>query len=347
MNNRIKKKISYQDSGVCIKKGNELIQRLTKTTHNTRRKEVIGGLGGFGGLFELDSFNYKNPILVSGTDGVGTKIKFAIENNIHNKIGIDLVAMCVNDIIVHGAEPLFFLDYFACSKLDIDIAETVIGGINEGCSIAGCSLIGGETAEMPGMYKEKDYDLAGFCVGIVEKDKMITGKNIKEGDAIIAVASSGYHANGYSLIRKIIKETNQNLEESIEGKKLIEHLLEPTRIYTKQILKLISHVQIKSIAHITGGGLIENIPRVIPNDFSVTIDSSSWELPAIFKWLFEKNEIERNEMYRTFNCGVGLVLFVDNNEKEKTIEFLNNNDESAWQIGEVTLNKKNKRVDII
>ena len=249
MDNRVDKKTSYQDAGVDIEKGNELIRRLKETIDNTHRKGVIGGLGGFGGLFDLGSLKYKQPILVSGTDGVGTKIKLAIDNNMHDTIGIDLVAMCVNDIIVQGAKPLFFLDYFACSKLDINIAETVINGIGVGCSLAECSLIGGETAEMPGMYKEQDYDLAGFCVGVVEKDKMITGENVAAGDILIAIASSGCHSNGYSLIRKILNDTNADLSQIIDGEKLLDHLLTPTRIYVKQILNLMQHISIKSLAH--------------------------------------------------------------------------------------------------
>ena len=245
MDNNINKKISYKEAGVNIEKGNELVQRLKKTINNTNKKGVIGELGGFGGLFDLGSLNYKQPILVSGADGVGTKIKLAIENNMHGTIGIDLVAMCVNDVIVQGAKPLFFLDYFACSKLDINIAETVIGGINKGCSLAGCSLIGGETAEMPGMYEKYDYDLAGFCVGVVEKDQIITGKNIVAGDVLVALASSGCHSNGYSLIRKIIKNNNPNLNQNLDNEKILEHLLTPTRIYVKQILDLIKHVPIK------------------------------------------------------------------------------------------------------
>jgi phosphoribosylformylglycinamidine cyclo-ligase len=344
MDNHANKKISYQDAGVNIEKGNELVRRLKKTIDNTHKKEVIGGLGGFGGLFDLGSLSYKQPILVSGTDGVGTKIKLAIENNMHSTIGIDLVAMCVNDIIVQGAKPLFFLDYFACSKLDINVAETVINGIGAGCSLAGCSLIGGETAEMPGMYREQDYDLAGFCVGAVEKDEIITGENVVAGDALIALASSGCHSNGYSLIRKIIKDTNSDLTQNIDGKKLLGHLLEPTRIYAKQILNLIQYTPIKSIAHITGGGLIENLPRVMPKDLSVVIDTNTWSLPPIFNWLSEQGKIDSHEMFKTFNCGVGLVLCVEQKNTDKTINYLNNNGETAWVIGEVI--KNNKRVKV-
>ena len=346
MDNHANKKTSYQDAGVDIEKGNELIRRLKETIDNTHRKGVIGGLGGFGGLFDLGSLKYKQPILVSGTDGVGTKIKLAIENNMHDTIGIDLVAMCVNDIIVQGAKPLFFLDYFACSKLDINIAETVINGIGVGCSLAECSLIGGETAEMSGMYKEQDYDLAGFCVGVVEKDEMITGENVAVGDVLIAIASSGCHSNGYSLIRKILNDTNADLSQVIDGEKLLDHLLTPTRIYVKQILNLMQHISIKSLAHITGGGLIENLPRVIPKDLSVLINTDTWNLPPIFAWLSEQGKINPDEMFKTFNCGIGLVLCVERNNADKTINYLNDNGETAWVIGSIIKNNGGTKVQI-
>jgi phosphoribosylformylglycinamidine cyclo-ligase len=334
MINPTDKKFSYKDAGVDIEQGNELVQRLKKTVSNTHRQGVMGGLGGFGALFDLGSLNYKHPVLVSGTDGVGTKIKLAIENNRHESIGIDLVGMCVNDLIVQGADPLFFLDYFACSSLDVDVAETVIKGIAEGCALAGCSLIGGETAEMPGMYQTGDYDLAGFCVGVVEKDNIITGQTVAKGDVLIAIASSGCHSNGYSLIRKIINDTNQDLSETLEGKTLLDHLLEPTRIYVKQILGLIKEVPVKAIAHITGGGLTENIPRVIPEDLAVQIEANSWELPPIFNWLQEKGNVDSHEMYKTFNCGVGLILCIDNKNVSKTLTYLKDIGENAWIIGE-------------
>ena len=343
MSNDINKGRSYQDAGVSIKKGNELISRLKKTANNNQ-KGVIGELGGFGGLFDLGALNYKNPVLVSGTDGVGTKIKIAIEHGMHETIGIDLVAMCANDIIVQGAKPLFFLDYFACSKLDVDTAETVINGIKTGCLIAECSLIGGETAEMPGMYKEKDYDLAGFCVGVVEKDNLITGENVKAGDAIIAVASSGFHANGYSLIRKILEDSNADLSQIIDKKKLLEHLLTPTRIYTKVILELMQKVTIKSLSHITGGGLIENIPRTIPNNVSALLYKNSWSLPPIFNWLCAHGKIDEIEMHKTFNCGIGLVLCVNKKDVDATINYLNKNNETAWLLGKVI--KSNGKGDV-
>lgn len=340
MTNTNEKKLSYEDAGVSIEHGNELVKRLKKTVSNTHRQGVMGGLGGFGALFDLGSLNYKHPVLVSGTDGVGTKIKLAIDNNRHESIGIDLVGMCVNDLIVQGADPLFFLDYFACSSLDVDIAETVINGIAKGCSLAGCSLIGGETAEMPGMYQPGEYDLAGFCVGVVEKDEIITGQTVSEGDTVIAIASSGCHSNGYSLVRKIISVTNQDLSESLDGKTLLDHLLEPTRIYVKQILGLIKEVPIKTIAHITGGGLIENIPRVIPENLAVQIDVKSWKLPPIFEWLHEKGNVDSHEMYKTFNCGVGMIVCVNKENSQGAIEYLQNIGESAWQIGNIVKSAK-------
>ena len=346
MSNHTNEKINYHDAGVDVEKGNELVRRIKRIVNDTNQKGVIGGLGGFGGLFDLSSLNYKEPILVSGTDGVGTKIKLAIENKLHDTIGIDLVAMCVNDVIVQGAKPLFFLDYFACSRLDIDIAETVIGGINIGCLQAGCSLIGGETAEMPGMYEGQDYDLAGFCVGVVEKNRLITGENVKAGDALIALASSGCHANGYSLIRKIIKDTNSDLAQNLDNKKLLEHLLTPTRIYAKQILSLIESAPIKSISHITGGGLIDNLPRTIPKNLSAIINTNTWEIPSIFNWISEKGRIDSYEMFKTFNCGVGLVLCVEQNNAEKIINYLNDNGETAWLIGEVVENNKKSKVQL-
>jgi phosphoribosylformylglycinamidine cyclo-ligase len=347
MTNSKDKKFSYKDAGVDIEQGNELVQRLKKSVGNTHRDGVMGGLGGFGALFDLGSLNYKHPVLVSGTDGVGTKIKLAIDHNMHETIGIDLVGMCVNDLIVQGADPLFFLDYFACSSLDVDVAEKVINGIAEGCSLSGCSLIGGETAEMPGMYQTGEYDLAGFCVGVVEKDELITGENVSEGDAIIALASSGCHSNGYSLVRKIIDDTNQDLSEKLGDKTLLELLIEPTRIYVKQILALINKVPVRAIAHITGGGLIENIPRVIPDALSIELDASSWELPPIFKWLQETGNIDAHEMYKTFNCGVGMVVCVPQENKSAAITLLESMGETAWEIGKViSANDSKDRVKI-
>ena len=320
MTKKIEKKLSYKNAGVSIERGNELVKRLKKTVSNTHRQGVMGGLGGFGALFDLGSLNYKHPVLVSGTDGVGTKIKLAIDNKRHESIGIDLVGMCVNDLIVQGADPLFFLDYFACSSLNVDIAETVINGIADGCTLAGCSLVGGETAEMPGMYQPGEYDLAGFCVGVVEKDEIITGQGVSAGDILIAIASSGCHSNGYSLIRKIISVTNQDLSELLAGKTLLNHLLEPTRIYAKQILGLINKVPIKAIAHITGGGLIENLKRSLPDNVSLNIDLSKIKTKKIFSWL-KSYGISDNEMLKTFNCGVGFCLIVSGKNIKKIEKF--------------------------
>ncbi len=331
------KKSSYTDAGVNIQSGYELVKRLKKTSEETKRTGVLGSLGGFGALFDLGSLDYKHPILVSGTDGVGTKIKLAIEHNRHDTIGIDLVAMCVNDLIVQGAEPLFFLDYFACSSLDVDVAETVIKGIANGCLQAGCSLIGGETAEMPGMYQQADYDLAGFCVGVVEKDQIITGQNVSEGDVLIALASSGCHSNGYSLIRKIINDTAQDLNQTLADKAFIDHFMEPTCIYVKPVLNLINEIPVNAIAHITGGGLVENIPRVIPDNLTAQIELKSWEFPPIFEWLQNKGNIEKEEMLKTFNCGVGLVVCIPGENSQKAIELLSHNGEHVWKIGEIVL----------
>jgi len=321
--------LTYQDSGVDITKGNELIDEIKPIAKKTFRDEVVTGLGGFGALFELPLDKYKNPVLVSGTDGVGTKLKVAEMLSKHDTIGIDLVAMCVNDLIVQGAEPLFFLDYYATGKLDNSIAKSVIEGIAEGCIQSGCALIGGETAEMPGLYSGSDYDLAGFCVGIVEKDKVIDGSSVAEGDHLVAIGSSGPHSNGYSLIRKV-------LEKSSADDEVLNHLIEPTRIYVKSILSLISKYNIKAISHITGGGLIENIPRVLPKNLAANIDAMSWSMPDVFQWLQTNGNIEQKEMYRVFNCGVGMVLAVSKNDSQRIIDHLNNLGETAWLIGDVS-----------
>jgi len=321
--------LTYQDSGVDITKGNELIDQIKPIAKKTFRDEVVTGLGGFGALFELPLGKYKNPVLVSGTDGVGTKLKVAEMLNKHDTIGIDLVAMCVNDLIVQGAEPLFFLDYYATGKLDNSIAKSVIEGIAEGCIQSGCALIGGETAEMPGLYSGSDYDLAGFCVGIVEKDKVIDGSSVTAGDHLVAIGSSGPHSNGYSLIRKV-------LEKSSSDDEVLNRLIEPTRIYVKSILSLISKFNIKAISHITGGGLIENIPRVLPKNLAANIDAMSWSMPDVFQWLQTNGKIEQKEMYRVFNCGVGMVLAVSKNDSQSIIDHLNNFGETAWLIGDVS-----------
>ncbi len=334
--------ISYVDAGVSVERGNELVERIKGSAAKTHHKGVMSGLGGFGALFDLSALDYKNPVLVSGTDGVGTKLKLAIQTNRHNTIGIDLVAMCVNDLLVQGAEPLFFLDYFACSRLDVDTASDVVSGIARGCEISACALVGGETAEMPGMYSEGDYDLAGFCVGAVEKEDIIDGSTISDGDAIIALASSGPHSNGYSLIRKLLDDGDVSHSTDIDDHPLIDCLLEPTRIYTQSILQLIKDVKVKGLAHITGGGLTENIPRVMPNNTVAELDENNIKFPPVFQWLQQQGNIETKEMYRTFNCGVGMIVVVNKNDKVKVIEHLNKQGETAWGIGSISGNDDQK-----
>lgn len=326
--------LSYKDAGVDIHAGNELVDRIKGDVKRTRRPEVMGGLGGFGALCALPT-KYKEPILVSGADGVGTKLRLAIDLKKHDTIGQDLVAMCVNDLIVQGAEPLFFLDYYATGKLDVDVAASVIKGIADGCEMSGCALVGGETAEMPGMYHEGDYDLAGFCVGVVEKSEIIDGTAVKTGDTLIALGSSGAHSNGYSLIRKVLEVSGANPADLLEGKSLSEHLLAPTKIYVKSILQLIKQTEVHAIAHLTGGGFWENIPRVLPDNTKAVIDESSWQWPAIFNWLQEKGNISRYEMYRTFNCGVGMVIALPEKEVETALALLEQAGEKAWVIGKI------------
>ncbi|WP_281773633.1 phosphoribosylformylglycinamidine cyclo-ligase [Haemophilus parahaemolyticus] len=326
--------LSYKDAGVDIHAGNELVERIKGDVKRTRRPEVMGGLGGFGALCALPT-KYKEPILVSGTDGVGTKLRLAIDLKKHDTIGQDLVAMCVNDLIVQGAEPLFFLDYYATGKLDVDVAASVIKGIADGCEMSGCALVGGETAEMPGMYHEGDYDLAGFCVGVVEKSEIIDGTAVKTGDTLIALGSSGAHSNGYSLIRKVLEVSGANPADLLEGKSLSEHLLAPTKIYVKSILQLIKQIEVHAIAHLTGGGFWENIPRVLPDNTKAVIDESSWQWPAVFSWLQEKGNISRYEMYRTFNCGVGMVIALPEKEVETALTLLEQAGEKAWVIGKI------------
>lgn len=326
--------LSYKDAGVDIDAGNELVERIKSVSKATHRPEVRGGLGGFGALCSLPQ-KYKNPLLVSGTDGVGTKLRLAMDNNHHDGIGIDLVAMCVNDLIVQGAEPLFFLDYYATGKLDIDTAARVVTSIGKGCEMANCALIGGETAEMPGMYHGGDYDVAGFCVGVVEAADVIDGSKVESGNTLIALGSSGPHSNGYSLIRKIIEVASIDVNQPLNGKPVLDHLLEPTRIYVKTILSLLEQHKVNAISHITGGGFWENIPRVLPSNVSAQIDSSSWHWPAIFSFLQEKGNVKTHEMYRTFNCGVGLLLAVDKNDAKDIVKFLLDAGENAWVIGQL------------
>ena len=330
-----KQSLSYRDAGVDIDAGNSLIERIKPYTKATHRPGVLGGLGGFGALFELPLDRYKNPVLVSGTDGVGTKLKLALMIGKHDTIGIDLVAMCANDLIVAGAEPLFFLDYYATGKLDIETAADVIKGISEGCIQSGCALTGGETAEMPGMYEGEDYDLAGFCVGIVEKDQIIDGAKVKDGDILLGLASSGPHSNGYSLIRKVIEVSGADLDSDFDGATLGERLLEPTRIYVKSLLALHSELDIHSLSHITGGGLLENLPRVMPDNTCAKIDGSSWTRPKVFDWLQEQGNIETSEMYRTFNCGIGMVVVVAPEDQQKAIDILQQNGETVFTLGTI------------
>ncbi|PKM12609.1 MAG: phosphoribosylformylglycinamidine cyclo-ligase [Gammaproteobacteria bacterium HGW-Gammaproteobacteria-3] len=339
-----KDSLNYKSAGVDIEAGNELVERIKPIAAKTRTAGVLAGLGGFGSLFELPLDRYRNPILVSGTDGVGTKLKLAIELGIHNTIGIDLVAMCVNDIIVQGAEPLFFLDYFATGKLDVDTAAAVIEGIGRGCELAGAALVGGETAEMPGMYADGEYDLAGFCVGIVEKDNIIDGRQVKAGDKLIGLASSGPHANGYSLIRKILRQNNTPLTQCLNGVPLGKALLEPTRIYVKSLLKLIETVPIHALAHITGGGITENLPRVLPEGVDAYIDRKAWEFPETFKWLQQQGNVTAADMLTTFNCGIGMMLCVAPEDEAKTLATLAQLGETAYALGDIVESEGNPAV---
>ena len=327
--------LSSRDAGVDIDAGDQLVENIKPFAKRTMRPEVLGGLGGFGALVEI-SKKYQNPVLVSGTDGVGTKLKLAFEWDIHHTVGIDLVAMSVNDILVQGAEPLFFLDYFACGKLDVARATDVIKGIAEGCEQSGCALIGGETAEMPGMYPEGEYDLAGFAVGVVEKSKVINGRSIRPGDVVLGLASNGAHSNGYSLIRKIIERSNPDLDAEFDGgKTLRQAIIAPTRLYVKPILAALEKFEIKGMAHITGGGLTENIPRVLPENCVAQIDAQSWPLPKLFQWLQQAGNVERQEMYRTFNCGIGMVVIVPADQAEAVQAFLAEQGETMYRLGTI------------
>jgi len=327
------KSLTYKDAGVDIDAGNELVERIKPLVKRTHRPEVLAGLGGFGGLFALPPGKYREPVLVSGTDGVGTKLMLAQHLGQHDTIGIDLVAMCVNDVLVQGAEPLFFLDYFACGRLDIDVAASVVAGIAEGCSQAGAALIGGETAEMPDMYGDGEYDLAGFCVGAVERSEMLDGSSIEAGDAIIGIASSGPHSNGYSLIRRVLE---RQPDAEIDGVPASKQLLAPTRIYVKSVLALMQTVDVHGLAHITGGGITENVPRVLHGTLGAEIDTSSWQQGPVFDWLAATGNIAIDEMRRTFNCGVGMVVAVARKDLEAALESLSASGETAWQIGKVT-----------
>ncbi len=328
--------LTYKDAGVDIDAGEELVERIKAPVKRTNRPEVIGGLGGFGALTRIPK-GYKEPVLVTGTDGVGTKLRLAIDLKRHSTVGQDLVAMCVNDLIVQGAEPLLFLDYYATGKLDVDTAATVVTGIAKGCEMAGCALVGGETAEMPGMYQVGDYDLAGFSVGVVEASKIIDGSKVKTGDTLIAVGSSGPHSNGFSLIRHILKlaGTDPLTEKLPSGTLLADALIAPTKIYVKSALKLISKVDVHAMAHITGGGFWENIPRVLPEGTCATCDSSTWRWPEVFDWLMQKGGVTEHEMYRTFNCGVGLVVAVAKEDADEAVAVLRGCGENAWKLGEI------------
>ncbi|OFN61998.1 phosphoribosylformylglycinamidine cyclo-ligase [Eikenella sp. HMSC061C02] len=327
--------LSYRDAGVDIDAGDQLVENIKPFAKRTIRPEVLGDLGGFGALVEI-SKKYQNPVLVSGTDGVGTKLKLAFEWDIHHTVGIDLVAMSVNDILVQGAEPLFFLDYFACGKLDVARATDVIKGIAEGCEQSGCALIGGETAEMPGMYPEGEYDLAGFAVGVVEKSKVINGRSIRPGDVVLGLASNGAHSNGYSLIRKIIERSNPDLDAEFDGgKPLRQAIIAPTRLYVKPILAALEKFEIKGMAHITGGGLTENIPRVLPENCVAQIDAQSWSLPKLFQWLQQAGNVEQQEMYRTFNCGIGMAVIVPAEQAEAAQSFLTEQGETVYRLGTI------------
>ena len=326
--------MSYYDAGVDIDAGYRLVESIKPYVKRTIRPEVLSGIGGFGAMFEI-SKNYKNPVLVSGTDGVGTKLKLAFKLEKHDCIGIDLVAMSVNDILVQGAEPLFFLDYFACGKLDVDIATRVVKGIASGCEQAGCALIGGETAEMPGMYPDHEYDLAGFAVGVVEKGRIIDGQSITEGDAVLGLASSGPHSNGYSLIRKILEESHTDIAASLNGKLLMDAIMEPTRIYVKPLLNLLKHLPVKGMAHITGGGLMENIPRILPEGLAAVLKRSAWDMPELFGWLQQQGKITDCEMHRVFNCGIGMALIISNEHVEAVMKELRNAGEIVWHIGAI------------
>ncbi len=326
--------MTYRDAGVDIDAGDELVERIKPHVARTHRSEVLAGVGGFGALVELPA-GYRRPVLVSGTDGVGTKLRLAIDTGRHDTIGIDLVAMCVNDVLVQGAEPLFFLDYYASGKLQVSVAEAVVRGIAAGCTEAGCALVGGETAEMPGLYHGEDYDLAGFCVGVVEKDAIIDGRATRAGDAIIGLPSSGAHSNGYSLIRKLIAASGADRYTTLEGRTLFDRLLAPTRIYVKPLLALTRTLPVRALAHITGGGLTDNIPRVLPDGLEAVLKRRNWPEDPLFDWLQRTGNIDPAEMYRTFNCGIGMVVIVPAGQENAALELLATHGEAAHLIGEI------------
>ncbi len=338
--------ISYRDAGVDIEAGDALVEQIKPFAKRTMRPEVLGGIGGFGSLFAMPK-KFKEPILVSGTDGVGTKLKLAFELNKHDTVGIDLVAMSVNDILVQGAEPLFFLDYFACGKLEVGTAAQVIKGIAEGCEQSGCALVGGETAEMPGMYPAGEYDLAGFAVGCVDKANIINGTTIAAGDVLLGLASSGAHSNGYSLIRKLIEKSGIDFESDFHGRKFKDVVMAPTKIYVKSLLKLIETLPVKGMAHITGGGITENIPRVLPAGLTAEIKATSWDLPPLFKWLQAQGNITHIEMYKTFNCGIGMAVVVAKEHAEQAKQLLQASGETVYEIGTIRAQKPNEAPTIV
>ncbi len=333
--------LTYRDAGVDIDAGDRLVENIKPFAKKTLRKGVLAGIGGFGALFEIAAKRYREPVLVSGTDGVGTKLKLAFELNRHATIGIDLVAMSVNDILTLGAEPLFFLDYYACGRLDVATATEVVKGIARGCKQAGCALLGGETAEMPGMYAAGEYDVAGFAVGIVEKSRLIDGSRIAEGDVVLGLASSGAHSNGYSLIRKILATTGADLAANFHGRTLGDAIMEPTRIYVKPVLKLANAVTVKGLAHITGGGITENMPRVLPARLAARIERKAWPVPPLFRWLRERGSIAEAELYRVFNCGIGMAVVVGAGDAARALKILKSEGETAWRIGRIVRRGRN------
>ena len=341
-----KTSVSYKDAGVDIEAGDALVEQIKPFAKRTMRPEVLAGIGGFGSLFEMPK-KFKNPVLVSGTDGVGTKLKLAFELNKHDTVGIDLVAMSVNDILVQGAEPLFFLDYFACGKLEVGTAAAVIKGIAEGCEQSGCALVGGETAEMPGMYPAGEYDLAGFAVGCVDKEKIINGLSIAVGDVILGLASSGAHSNGYSLIRKLITNSGIDFESDFGGKKFKDVVMAPTKIYVKSLLKLIETLPVKGMAHITGGGITENIPRVLPAGLTAEINGKSWALPPLFQWLQAQGNITHSEMYKTFNCGIGMAVVLDKAHVAQAKQLLEAAGETVYEIGVIRAQNSGEAATIV
>ncbi len=338
--------LTYRQAGVDIDAGNRLIERIGDDVRRTRRPEVLGGLGGFGALVEIPLDRYREPVLVAGTDGVGTKLKLALAMNRHDTIGIDLVAMCVNDIVVQGAEPLLFLDYYATGHLDVDTASSVIRGIAEGCTQAGCALVGGETAELPGMYQGEDYDLAGFCVGVVEKSRILDGSKVAPGDVILGLAASGFHSNGYSLVRRVLEHSDADLDMPLDGTTLGAALLAPTRIYVKPLLALLDALPVHALAHITGGGLPENLPRVMPEHTRAVINGLSWTRPAVMRWLDEQAEIEPKENYRTFNCGIGMAVIVPAAQATDAAALLREQGETVFEIGRIEAGEGHPRVYI-